>query len=307
MLALVHFGVIPLFLIIILLQILSKAFKLSNNSEPNRWVKMPAILIIPAILHLWYIAYLFGGKSLIMYLHYYVNIVYDVIFRPESVGLALFTTSTGLQHQYSFVNALALGSFLSLVLTGLYLVFSRKEKYSPVISAFGTIGIVLLSIGFARYYISTEVASGSVARYTNVYGFYFLSIFAAYTVYCILRRYRNEKIYYVIFIMLVLGVLGSFTDPLTFPYKPSVSDVEFMKITSQVISPQIPIYFHGTQDWYYLGSQLSFWAYNTKKVLVNFTAIFDANIDEETCSILFSTRLRHIYSLESTTTIIVIT
>jgi hypothetical protein len=70
-----------------------------------------------------------------------------------------------------------------------------------VISAFGTIGILLLSIGFARYYIATEVASASVARYTNVYGFYILSIFAAYTVYCILRRYRNEKIYYVIFII----------------------------------------------------------------------------------------------------------
>jgi hypothetical protein len=203
------------------------------------------------------------------------------------------------------MNALAPGSFLSLVLVGLYLVFFRKEKYPPVINAFGTIGIVLLSIGFARYYIATEVKSASVARYTNVYGFYFLSIFAAYTVYYILRRYGDEKIYYAIFIMLALGVLGSFTDPLTFPYKPSVSDVEFMKITSQVISPQIPVYFHGTQNWYYLGPQLTFWVYNTKNVLINSISIFDASIDEETYSILFSTKMHHIYLLESTKTIIV--
>ncbi|MCI4407794.1 MAG: hypothetical protein JHC26_01790 [Thermofilum sp.] len=310
-LALVHIGVIPLFIINILLQTLFKAFKLSNNRDLNRWVKRSTIIIIPAVLHLLYIAYLYGGvygwQSLITYLHIYNNILYNTIFRPEKVGTALTTTSGGSPRPYFFVNALAPASFFSLVLVGLYLIFFRKEKYSPVISAFGTIGMVLLSIGFARYYITTEVESGSVARYTNVYGFYFLSIFVAYTIYCILRRYRDKKIYYVMFTMFILGVLGSFTDPLTFPYKPSVSDVEFMKITSQVISPQIPIYFHGTLDLYYLGPQLTFWVYNTKKVLVNYIAIFDASIDEETYSILFSTNLHHIYLLESTTTIIVIT
>ena len=305
-LALVHIGVIPLFIIIILLQTLFKAFKLSNNSDLNRWVKRSTI-IIPAVLHLLYIAYLYGGQSLITYLHYYIKILYDTIFRPENVASVLYTTSGGLQRQYFFVNALAPGSFLSLVLVGLYLVFFRKEKYSPVISAFGILGMVLLSIGVARYYNVTEVPSVSVARYTNVYGFYFLSIFAAHTVYYILRRYGDEKIHYAIFIMLVLGVLGSFTDPFTFPYKPSVSDVEFMKITSQVITLQIPVYFHETQDWYYLGHQLSFWVYNTKKVLIKFTTILNVSISEETCSILFSSKLRHIYLLESTMTIIVIT
>jgi GT2 family glycosyltransferase len=57
-------------------------------------------------------------------------LIYSLWMASKRFGVNIDFRSSSLIYASSFVNALALGSFLSLVLVGLYLVFSREGKVS---------------------------------------------------------------------------------------------------------------------------------------------------------------------------------
>jgi hypothetical protein len=304
-LAIVHAGTIPFFLIISAITLMRSI----TLNQHNKWMRKLILATIPLILHIGYITYSSYNPNIINPLYDYLHIMYKIIFEPEKVGLVLFTSSAaiGLQHQHPLLRALSLSSYLSLTVIGLYLIFLRKKEYPLIISSLCMLGILLLFIGFAKYYIVTEIPSYSVARYVNVYGFYFLSIFNAYTLYLIFEKCKNRGICYAILIILSIGLLGSFTDPFTFPYKPSAGEVESMKIISQVIIPEIPIYSNTIHDHYYFMPQLYFWIYNEEKVpKLNYKDVLRAGVDEKYSDITFSTTFHYVYLLKSTSPSLVI-
>jgi len=237
------------------------------------------------------------GKVLV-YIRYYIEILRVLVFQPERLGLLVYTDPTGWYRPYPFINALATGFILGIYLMGIYLVLSRKVHYPPIILAFGVLGMMLVSIGFVKHYIVPEIPSSSVARYVVVYGFFYLVIFNIYTLYHIItKKYFNRLICYIVLIIAFLGIVGASNDPITFPYRPSISDVEFSKSIASMLSPSCVMYFRTLKDQYYLGPQISFWRRMinsfTMDLLVHHTTLYD--IGGGNGNILFSTGIHTVY------------
>ena len=302
-LALIHFSIIPLFLIFFLFQLIFKRLLMPDRLNKTKVVgvqKSLIALLIPFIVHFIYSIHYYGARSLLPYVEYYLRIFYDIFSRPEYAGLTLITASTGIQRQFPFLSALATGSFLSILFTGFVLFILKKERYSHVAIALMILGALLTAIGISRYYITIYIPSMSVARYVNVPGFYFLSIFAAYTLNKIFNKRFCKNVYYFTFIILSVGVVASFFDPLTFPFKPSVEDSVYSQIISRLYDlSTYSVSFLTEKDNYYLGPQLAYWTFLEQKRLPHFSHTIDAFPDKMYINIIFSMKTHNIYSAEN--------
>jgi len=305
-LALAHFSTIPLFQIYLIFKLLVEhVFSLIKFKKPKLSKNLKSMLIMLLILFSIHFSYTFyaykGHSSLLQYIKYYFQIINDILYRPERLGIAMMTTSTGISRRYPFLSALATGAFLSLIITGVVNLLFRKEKYNSTIVASMILGAMLTIIGISRYYVATYIPSLSVARYVNVPSFFLLSVFAVYTLYLILSKYHCKIIYYFLLVMLCSGMVGSFFDPLTFPFKPSTKDVILIQTISNLFDPYLysSICFLSESDWYYLGPQLAFWTFRTQHLLPHFRYVIGAPFNEEYlyihANIILSTGMRNIY------------
>jgi hypothetical protein len=181
------------------------------------------------------------------------------MFEPEKLGISLVAAQS-VSTMRNFYNAFALAFHVSLYIVGLYLIVKRVQYHLlPII--FGIVSGFLLLLGFTKYYVVADIPSYGVARYVNVYGFLFLTLFNIYTLARLLDVAQNKFIQYMIFIVAFLAVVGALTDPFTFPYKPTFEDVAFSKMLVEIISEKTSIYFVNFHDQYYLGPLLSFWSF----------------------------------------------
>jgi len=304
-LSLVHISTIPLFQIYLIFELLiDYVFSFINfrKFSLDKILKNVIAIFILFIIHFGYTFYAAKGQSsFLQYIKYYFQIIIDIFYRPDRLGVEMVTSYTGISRRYPFLSALATGAFLSLIIIGIVNLLFRKEKYNSTIVALMILGAMLTVIGVSKYYVGTYVPSFSVARYVNVPGFFLLSIFAAYTLYLILSKYRCKIIYYFLLFMLCSGMVGSFFDPLTFPFKPFTKDVILIQTISNLFEQYLysSICFLSESDWYYLGPQLAFWTFRTQRLLPHFRYVIGAPINKEHlyvyANIIFSAGMRNIY------------
>jgi uncharacterized membrane protein len=259
------------------------------------------MLLILFSIHFSYTFYAYKEQSsLLRYIEYYFQLINDILYRPERLGVVISMTSTGIPRQYPFLSALATGAFLSLIITGavnLIISLFRREGYNSTIVASVILGAMLTVIGISRYYVVTHIPSLSVARYVNVPGLFLLSVFAIYTLYMIiLSRYPCKMIRYFLLVMLFSGMVGSFFDPLTLPFKPSTEDVILIQTVSKLFNPYLysSICFLSESGWYYLGPQLAFWTFHTQHLLPQFKYVIGIPLNEDV-NIILSTGMHNIY------------
>jgi len=250
--ALVHISVVPMYIVVMVPVFL--VLYLFQESSPSSYDT--SLLLLPLFLYSIYLLY-YVNFSFIIYVHYYIKMIYNLIFEPERVGIALVTTQS-VTSAHNFYNAFALAFHIFLYIVGLYLII-RRIQYHPLVIIFGIVSGFLLFLGFTKYYIATDVPSYSVARYVNVHGFLFLTLFNIYTLARLFDIAQNKFIQYMIIIAMLLAVVGALTDPFTFPYKPTAEEVALSKILVGIISEKISIFFANRYDWYYLDPLLSFW------------------------------------------------
>lgn len=250
--ALVHVSVVPMYIVVmvpgfLLLYLFQKS--ISSSYEISLFI-LP--LFFYSIYQLYYVNF-----SFVIYLNYYINLIQNIIFKPEKVGISLVVTQS-VSSTLNFYNAFALAFHVSLYIVGLYLII-RRIQYHPLVIIFGIFSGFLLLLGFTKYYVATDIPSYSVARYVNVYGFLFLTLFNIYTLTRLFNIAHNKIIRYIVVIAMFLAVIGALTDPFTFPYKPTSEDVAFSKMLVEIISEKTSIYFVNSYDQYYLSPLLSFW------------------------------------------------
>ena len=162
--SLVHFGVIPTYIFTLIPIILS--FLLTGRIR-----KYIGLAIIPLIIHMLYVFFLYNPTDLVQYINYYVQLLNDMLFNPGKT-ITLFTESAPPEFQrgFPYINAFAPAAFLSLTLTGVYTLVRRVIKPPLIMISCLTIGITFLALGFSRLYIFTKIPSASIARYVNIYG-----------------------------------------------------------------------------------------------------------------------------------------
>lgn len=252
--ALVHISVVPMYITVMApMLLLPYLFK---RSHPSSYAV--SLLLLPLFLHLMYLLY-YVNFSFITYINYYVKLIHNIMFEPEKLGISLVAAQS-VSTMRNFYNAFALAFHVSLYIVGLYLIVKRVQYHLlPII--FGIVSGFLLLLGFTKYYVVADIPSYGVARYVNVYGFLFLTLFNIYTLARLLDVAQNKFIQYMIFIVAFLAVVGALTDPFTFPYKPTFEDVAFSKMLVEIISEKTSIYFVNFHDQYYLGPLLSFWSF----------------------------------------------
>ena len=308
-LALVHFLIIPLFqiyfILVLLIEHMLSRIKFIRPTINRNLKNMLMALLILLPIHFSYTFYAYKEQSsLLQYIKYYLQLINDILYRPERLGVVITMTSTGISRQYPFLSALATGSFLGLVIIGavnLIIDLFRRREHNSTIVASMILGAMLTVIGIARYYIVTHIPSLSVARYVNVPGLFLLSVFAIYTLYTILSKYPCKMIYYFLLVMLCSGMVGSFFNPLTLPLKPSTKDVILIQTVSNLFEPHLysSIRFLSERSWYYLGPQLAFWTFRTQHLLPHFRYIIDTSLNEEYlhiyANIVFSMGMHNVY------------
>lgn len=248
-LGLIHFGVLPLFSLIVgLVLIIENVVFRKSNSDRSKFTFVLALLI-----HMTYTFYAYSFSDLTYYIKYYFKMLYNVLFAPKEAVL-ITISGEGLAREYKVINALGPAAFAAVTLYNMFTIFvglfRHRNRSNSLEIVLYMVGIVMVGFGILRYYFATDIPSASIARYINVYGFFLLILANILT----FSRYKFSKILFsLLFLMLIGGVIGAMLDPLSFPTKPKENSVISIKIFSSLIADPaqhkclVPYY------WYYIG------------------------------------------------------
>jgi len=252
LISLVHFGIIPTYILVLLAAVTSLKI-LQRHLEQMRG---KVLLILPILVHMIYIAYVYNPANLREYIEYYIQLLTSLLTQPGNVlGTITTAESTGFARTYPYINALGPALFLSLILVGMYLTVRKLLRFNAALHSTVIVGVLLLALGVSRLYFATWIPSASIARYVNVYGFVLISIFNAY----ILAQLVDRKFKYIkvaVVILFALGALGAYLDPFTFTQ--GFSSNILINI-AKLLSENTTVKFVSSKDLYHIGPALSMW------------------------------------------------
>jgi len=253
LISLVHFGIIPTYILVLLTTISS----LKILQEHVKQMRSRVLLILPLLMHMIYIAYVYNPANLRIYIDYYIQLLISLFTQPGKVlGTITTTETTGFARSYPYINAFGPALFLSLTLVGMYLTIRKLLRINAALHSTIIVGVLFLALGVSRLYFATWIPSGSVARYVNVYGFALISIFNTY----ILAQLVNRDFKYiktVLIILFALGVVGAYLDPFTFTH--GFTQTDTLTNIAKLLSENITVNFVSSKDLYYIGPALSMW------------------------------------------------
>lgn len=281
-LSLVHFGVIPIFGLIVISSmfipivvdiVLKRRDKMKINTRgsaisyffKSKGVNMVVIIIIPILLHIIYVFSSCDITKIKQYIDYYIELfnryVLNIVHSVKTIQYSGLISSAN--RPLFYINAFAPASFISIALYGFYTIMRKKSisLHVNLMLAHFVIGILLLFIGFIKLYIDVGIIpSVSIARYVNVYGFTLLAIFNVFVLYMILNS-NNKLLRKMVAATLVVGLFGALTDPFSVQYRPSLEEAECSKCFATLLDTHNTkeLYFTTRQNHYYLSPPLFLW------------------------------------------------
>ena len=250
LISLVHFGVIPVYILILLTA--SASLKILQVYSKQKFSTM--LLILPLLVHIIYTVYVYNPAYVRGYIEYYIQLLIRLLTQPgEALGSITVTGTTGFTRSYPHINAFGPAIFLSLTLVGMYLTVRKLLQFNATLHSTVIVGALFLALGVSRWYFATWIPSGSIARYVNVYGFTLITIFNAYVlVQLVDRDFKYIKV--VLVVLFTLGVVGAYLDPFTLTQ--GFSSNILINIT-KLLSENTTIKFVSSKNLYYIGPALS--------------------------------------------------